>query len=113
MALFGRTKKKVEEKLEEQVGVVEVKEKKEPKAKKPKSSEPKKLVEENPFIASIPNPPAVEDLIEGPVISIDKGAVYIDLPPFGTGIIYGKEFQNARDIIKRINVGDMVAGKVV
>lgn len=65
------------------------------------------------FIASLPTPPAIDDLIEGPVISIDKGAVYIDLPPFGTGIIYGREFQNARDIIKKINVGDTVAGKVV
>lgn len=51
--------------------------------------------------------------MEGPVISIDKGAVFIDLPPFGTGIIYGREFINARDIIKKINVADIVAGKVV
>ena len=65
------------------------------------------------LLESIPVPPSVEDLVEGPVISIDKGAVYIDLPPFGTGIIYGREFQNARDIIKKINVGDIVAGKVV
>jgi small subunit ribosomal protein S1 len=65
------------------------------------------------FLTSLPTPPLIDDLIEGPVISIDKGAVYIDLPPFGTGIIYGKEFQNARDIIKKINVGDIVAGKVV
>jgi small subunit ribosomal protein S1 len=65
------------------------------------------------FSADIPTPPQVEDLVEGPVISIDKGAVYIDLPPFGTGIIYGKEFINARDIIRKINVGDIVAGKVV
>ena len=65
------------------------------------------------FLERLPTPPAIEDLVEGPVISIDKGAVYIDLPPFGTGIIYGREFQNARDIIKRINVGDTVAGKVI
>lgn len=65
------------------------------------------------FSSEIPTPPQVEDLVEGPVISIDKGAVYIDLPPFGTGIIYGREFINARDIIKKINVGDIVAGKVV
>ncbi len=51
--------------------------------------------------------------MEGPVISIDKGAVYIDLPPFGTGIIYGREFINARDIIKKINVSDIIRGKVV
>ncbi|MEK7194362.1 MAG: S1 RNA-binding domain-containing protein [Patescibacteria group bacterium] len=66
-----------------------------------------KLVEKSPA------PPKVDDVIEGPVLSIDKGAVYIDLPPFGTGIIYGREFMNARDIIKKINVGDTVAGKVV
>lgn len=58
-------------------------------------------------------PPGVEDLIEGKVISIDKGAVYIDLPPFGTGIIYGREYLNARDIIRKINIGDTVAGKVI
>ncbi|MGB3922072.1 MAG: S1 RNA-binding domain-containing protein [Minisyncoccia bacterium] len=75
------------------------------------------MIEENKereaFLAGLPKPPAVDDLVEGPVISIDKGAIYIDLPPFGTGIIYGREFINARDIIKKINVGDIVAGKVV
>ncbi len=58
-------------------------------------------------------PPSVDEMVEGTVISIDKGAVFIDLPPFGTGIIYGREFMNARDIIKKINVGDAVTGKVV
>jgi small subunit ribosomal protein S1 len=65
------------------------------------------------FVEKSPTPPALDDVIEGPVLSIDKGAVYIDLPPFGTGIIFGREFMNARDIIKKINVGDTVAGKVV
>ncbi len=59
------------------------------------------------------NPPAPGDLIEGLVIGIEKSAVYVDIPPFGTGIIYGKEFMSARDIIKKINIGDNVAGKVV
>ncbi len=58
-------------------------------------------------------PPSVDDLVEGVVIGIDKGAVYIDLFPFGTGIIYGREYLNARDIIRKINIGDGVAGKVV
>ena len=65
------------------------------------------------YVDKISAPPSVDDLVEGPVISIDKSAVYIDLPPFGTGIIYGKEFINARDIIKKINVGDIIAGKIV
>jgi len=59
------------------------------------------------------NPPAEDDIVEGPVINIEKAAVYIDLAPFGTGIIYGREFIAARDIIKKINVGDTVAAKVV
>lgn len=71
------------------------------------------LKETEEFLSNIPNPPSIDELVEGPVISIDKGAVYIDLPPFGTGIIYGREFINARDIIKKINVNDIVAGKVV
>src|SRR3989344_120123 len=59
------------------------------------------------------NPPSIEDVIEGTVMGIEKSAVYIDIPPFGTGIIYGREYINARDIIKKINLGDTVAGKVV
>lgn len=58
-------------------------------------------------------PPQKEDLVEGPVISILKSSIYIDLAPFGTGIIYGREFINAKDIIRKINVGDVVKAKVV
>src|SRR6185436_13240091 len=58
-------------------------------------------------------PPEIDQLVEGPVISILKSSVYIDIAPFGTGIIYGREFINARDIIKKINVGDTVKAKVV
>jgi small subunit ribosomal protein S1 len=52
-------------------------------------------------------------LIEGQVIELRKAAVYIDLGLFGTGIIYGKEYINARDIIKNIKVGDVIKAKVV
>lgn len=58
-------------------------------------------------------PPISGDLVEGPVINIEKSAVYIDLAPFGTGIIYGREYLTARDVIKKINIGDVVAAKVV
>ena len=64
-------------------------------------------------LSSSQNPPSVDDVIEGVVIGIEKSGVYIDIPPFGTGIIYGREYINARDIIKKINVGDSVAGKVI
>jgi len=58
-------------------------------------------------------PPGAGDLVEGPVIEVAKDKVFIDLNPYGTGIIYGREFINARDIIKKINIGDNIAAKVV
>ncbi len=58
-------------------------------------------------------PPVLEALVEGPVVSIEKSAVYISLIPYGTGIIFGREFINAKDIIRKINVGDVVKAKVV
>jgi small subunit ribosomal protein S1 len=83
------------------------------KAAKLKAEEarPKGIMDK--MIAESKNPPVVGDLVEGPVISIEKAAVYISLSPFGTGIIYGREFITARDIIKKINIGDVIAAKVV
>jgi len=60
-----------------------------------------------------PTPAALGDLVEGPVIAIDKSALYIDLPPYGTGIIYGREFLNARDIVRNASIGDTIAAKVI
>ena len=65
------------------------------------------------LMSDVPNPPAQNDIVEGPVIAVDRASVYIDLAPIGTGIIYGREFINARDIIKNLNVGDTIAAKVV
>ena len=65
------------------------------------------------LLSETPTPPEIDDIIEGKVLGIEKSSVYIDLPPFGTGIIYGREYLNARDIIRKINIGDTVAGKVV
>jgi small subunit ribosomal protein S1 len=53
------------------------------------------------------------DLVEGSVIGIEKSALYVNLPPFGTGIIYGREFLTARDIIKKVNIGDTITAKIV
>lgn len=58
-------------------------------------------------------PLVAEKLIEGPVIGILKASVYIDLGQYGTGIIYGREYRNAREIIKKMNIGDVVKAKIV
>lgn len=65
------------------------------------------------FMSDIPTPPLAGDIIEGPVIRVDNKSVHIDIPPFGIGIIYGREYMNARDLIKHMNVGDKVTAKVV
>mgnify|MGYP001562692377 CR=1 FL=1 len=59
------------------------------------------------------NPLSVDALVEGVVIEVKRSAVYVDLGSFGTGIIYGREFLNAKDIIKKIKEGDIVKAKVI
>ena len=56
---------------------------------------------------------SLDDLVEGIVMSIEGASVYVDIQPFGTGIIFGREFMIARDMIKNLNVGDTIKGKVV
>ncbi len=44
--------------------------------------------------------PANDDVVEGPVIAIGRARVFVDLFPFGTGIIYGREYLSARESLK-------------
>ncbi len=62
---------------------------------------------------SVSAPPNVGNVIEGKVFGLAKAAVYVDLPPFGTGIIYGREYINARELIKKVLIGDVIAAKIV
>ncbi len=52
-------------------------------------------------------------IVEGQVIELRKAALYIDLGLYGTGIIFGREYINARDIIKNVRVGDTIKAKIV
>ncbi|MEX0910300.1 MAG: S1 RNA-binding domain-containing protein [Candidatus Paceibacterota bacterium] len=65
------------------------------------------------IIKNTPNRPEIESLIDGRVIAKGKMALFVDLPPYGTGMIFGREYFNARDLIKKINIGDTVTAKVV
>jgi len=53
------------------------------------------------------------ELAEGVVIDKQGTRVYVDLGARGTGIIYGREYYAAQDIIKGLNPGDPVSGKIV
>lgn len=65
------------------------------------------------FVLESQSPPIAGDLVEGSVIGISRGRIYVDLSPFGTGIIYGREYMNARDILRKVNVGDLISAKIV
>lgn len=65
------------------------------------------------FADQAQEPPKEGEIVEGKVLALDRARLYIDLPPFGTGVIYGREYLNAREVIKRTNIGDIIAAKVV
>jgi len=51
--------------------------------------------------------------IEGTVVARDRSSLFIDLGINGTGIIYGREFYEAKDAIKNLQIGDKVFSKIV
>lgn len=61
----------------------------------------------------IATPPKAGDVIEGTIIELVRSRLYVDLPPFGTGIIYGREYLNAADVLRKANPGDTITAKVV
>lgn len=79
----------------------------------PAALEPAEKKAMSALFAGIQNPPGLGELIEGAVITSGEGKVFVDLHPFGTGIIYGREYMNARDVIRKINPGDSIAAKIV
>ena len=65
------------------------------------------------FLTQSPTPPKIGDLVDGTVSALGRARVYINVHPFGTGLIYGREYMNARDILRKVRVGDAIAAKVV
>lgn len=53
------------------------------------------------------------ELVEGSLLSRGTAAVYVDLGAQGTGIIFGREFFMASELLKQCDVGDTVSAKVV
>lgn len=58
-------------------------------------------------------PLKIDEIIQGKVIDSGKASVFLDLGAFGTGIIYGKEFYEAKEKLKSLNIGDKVFVKVI
>jgi small subunit ribosomal protein S1 len=58
-------------------------------------------------------PLSIGSTVEGKVVARDRSSLYIDLGINGTGIIYGREFYNVKDIVKNLETGDKVFAKIV
>jgi small subunit ribosomal protein S1 len=56
---------------------------------------------------------SVGSTIEGTVVARDRSSLFIDLGIHGTGIIYGREFYEAKETIKNLQTGDKVFAKII
>lgn len=65
------------------------------------------------LLRDAPKAPALDDVVEGPVVALGRARVFVDLHPFGTGIIYGREYLSARETLKNVAIGDTITAKVV
>ncbi len=65
------------------------------------------------YMAEVTKRPDAGEIVEAPVIKVGKKEVFVNMPPYGIGIIYGREYMNARDLIRHMNVGDVITAKVV
>ncbi|MBI2640684.1 MAG: S1 RNA-binding domain-containing protein, partial [Candidatus Sungbacteria bacterium] len=57
--------------------------------------------------------PRAGDLVEGAVIDKKGARLFVDLGGMGVGVVYGREFSIAQDLIKGLNSGDSVSAKIV
>lgn len=67
----------------------------------------KELMEKNNLMA-----PKAGEIAEGKIIGKGRSAVFLDLGAVGTGIIYGREFYDAKDKLKGLKIGDTISVKI-
>lgn len=65
------------------------------------------------LLRSAPKVPVIDDVVEGTVVALGRARLFVDLPPFGTGIIFGREYLSARETLKSVHIGDTITAKVV
>jgi len=58
-------------------------------------------------------PPKIGEIVEGTIVERGRAAVFLDLGKRGTGIIYGKELQEAKEVLRGLNTGDKVFAKII
>ncbi|MFH1462380.1 MAG: S1 RNA-binding domain-containing protein [bacterium] len=73
------------------------------------SNETKETMEKN----NLMRPAQIGKIIEGKIIGQGRAEIFLDLGPLGTGIIYGREFQEAKNQLKNLKTGDAVFSKII
>ncbi|PIR72103.1 MAG: 30S ribosomal protein S1 [Candidatus Nealsonbacteria bacterium CG10_big_fil_rev_8_21_14_0_10_36_24] len=58
-------------------------------------------------------PPKVGEIVQGKIINKGNASIFLDLGPWGTGLIYGKEFYEAKDELKDLKIGETIFVKIV
>src|SRR3989344_1789369 len=58
-------------------------------------------------------PLTIGSTIDGIVVARDRSSLFVDLGFFGTGIIFGREFYEVKDVIKNLAIGDKIYAKIV
>lgn len=69
----------------------------------------KDILEKNNFS----RPARIGEIIEGQVVGKGRSAVFLDLGRIGTGVIYGKEFYDAKEKLKGLKIGDKIFSKII
>jgi len=71
------------------------------------------MVQEKPEKTELLRPFRMGDIVEGVVIGIGRSAVYLNLGPQGTGVIFGREFLEEKERLKGVKIEDTIAAKIV
>lgn len=67
------------------------------------------MIEKNDLM----KPARVGEIVEGKIIGKGRSAVFLDLGSIGTGIIFGKEFYQAKEKLKDLKMGDKTFVKII
>jgi len=62
---------------------------------------------------NLSKPPKVGEIVEGRVTGKGKSSLFLDLGGFKTGIIYGKEYQDSKENLKKLKMGDSLFAKII
>ena len=69
---------------------------------------PTKISEANTYL-----PPKAGEMVKGTIIGNDRYSVYVDLGAIGIGVIFGKEYYAAKNILKGLKPEDEIKAKVI